>query len=341
MEFIELSASDQKKYNDFVENHSWGSIHQTWEWGIFQSKSANRDFFRAFVLIDKKGKITSSALLIRQKLPFGKCWLYCPRGPLIDLENPQQSQELFIKIKEFAKKQNAIFFRFDPPITSDSENFQKLSSGARPAHAHYQPEHTVILDLSLSEEDLLKQMKPKGRYNIKVAQKHGVKIRQSHGDPEDIKLFYELLKETTSRDRFSGHPLSYYEDMLHTLGPQRARLYLAEFENQIIAGTIVTFFKDTAIYYFGASGNAHRNTMAPYLLQWHAITEAKKLGFHWYDFLGIAPPNEPNHPWAGVSDFKLKFGGQHVEYFPAQEIIYKPFWHAAIRLAKWVKRGLR
>jgi len=129
--------------------------------------------------------------------------------------------------------------------------------------------------------------------------------------------------------------------MLEELGPERCKLYLAEFEGEIIAGIIVTFFGDMAIYYFGASGNAHRNVMAPYLLQWVAMRFAKARGIKWYDFLGIAPLDEngevdEKHAWAGVTEFKRKFGGVTVNYLPARELVYDWPMFLALRLKKWL-----
>lgn len=387
MKVIELTQKDSHRYNEFVKNHPLGSIHQTWEWGEFQIKTPGRDRFWVFAVEDEKGQILASALVIRQTLPFKKCWLYSPRGPLVrhsdaapDGNSPIDPalQKLLEKIEEFARSQNAVFFRFDPPLekngpqkTEQRSAFSESESAAsfrqfhaRPAHAHYQPQNTLILGLSSTREDMLAQMKPKGRYNIKVAQKHEVTVRQSRNSPADIDAFYSLLRQTAGRDAFSGHAKKYYEDMLKTLVPPPAaahspgssaspyaELYLAEYRPssdappQIIAGIIVTCFKDTATYYFGASGNEHRNVMAPYLLQWKAICDAKAAGMEYYDFLGISPeenpaarPSSKSHPWAGVTDFKLKFGGRRVNYVPAMEIVYRPLWFALIKLIKKIRR---
>ncbi|MFA5829811.1 MAG: peptidoglycan bridge formation glycyltransferase FemA/FemB family protein [Candidatus Gracilibacteria bacterium] len=361
MKIIQITENQQEKYNQFVQNHPLGSIHQTWEWGMFQCKTPGRDRFYALVQEDEHGQWEGAALIIRQQLPKGLSWLYCPRGPLVDYSNLPKFLPLFQKIAEIAKKENAVFLRFDPGLTESPDfsktppaenlNFQKTVSkilNSKSAHAHYQPESTLILDLSQSPEELLKQMKPKGRYNIKIAQKHGITICVSD-TAQDLKNFYQLLHQTTTRDQFSGHALEFYQNMLTILGPQKAKLYLAEYQTQpvgsstspgphIIAGLIATYFKDTAIYYFGASSNEYRNTMAPYLLQWQAILDAQKLGYKYYDFLGIAPEDQPNHPWAGVSDFKLKFGGTRLNYVPPQEIVYKPLWFNAIKLAKKLRR---
>ena len=397
-------AENHHKYDQFVASHPLGNIHQTLEWSRFQTKLHGRDQFWPLTVEDEHGEIMASALVIRQVLPMGKCWLYSPRGPLqtaheqsecattatdktqnglLESKNNPKSlpgqTALFQKIRDLARAENAIFFRFEPAVhvhTQTQSFLQEVKS--RPAHAHYQPENTLILDLTLTEEALLAQMKPKGRYNIKVAQKHGVKIRVSttttsaatgtHPNAHDIAAFYTLLQQTTGRDKFSGHNQKYYEDMLEILGPH-ALLYLAEFNGQPVAGLIATYFKDTATYYFGASSNAHRNTMAPYLLQWQAIKDAKAAGYKFYDFFGVSPatheakPNAPTskvcaentslpagdlrlrpvamHPWSGVTDFKLKFGGTRVDYISAQEIVYQPFWYAIVKAIKWLKAGIR
>jgi lipid II:glycine glycyltransferase (peptidoglycan interpeptide bridge formation enzyme) len=126
--------------------------------------------------------------------------------------------------------------------------------------------------------------------------------------------------------------------MIEILGEKDfAKMYLAEYEGETIAGVIVTFYEDTATYYYGASSNKHRNVMAPYLLQWHAIKEAKSRNMKKYDFLGISPPDAKNHPWQGVTEFKMKFGGEIVEYVKAKEFIFKPFWYWVIRIVKKLK----
>ncbi len=319
MEIKRAEKKDQATFNDFVENHPLGTIHQLYEWGEFQAKSSNRDKFWTLVAEDK-GKIVGSALVVRHRLPFGKSWLYCPRGPLLDYSNKAESGPLFAEIAEIAKKENAIFLRIDPPHLKGSAPDLK---GARTAHAHYQPESTLTIDLSPTEEEILKQMKSKGRYNIKVAQKHGVEIKES----QDIEGFYKIFQQTTQRDHFSGHSLQYYQNILNTLGSKRAKLYLATYKGTAVAGAVITYCAKTATYYFGASSNEHRNVMAPYLLHWKIMQDAKAAGYKEYDLFGIAPEEAKNHRWAGVTQFKLKFGGARVNYADAQEIVYQPVWY--------------
>lgn len=415
MQIIEINPDNQHKYTDFLAKCEIGNIHQMPQWGEFQSKMPSRGKYWIIYTQNDSGAIQSSALLVRQNLPFKLCWLYSPRGPIFDDKNKESLENLtplFEKIAHIASKENAVFYRFDPALTQKSFNnnrnlnhiLKKLKS--KPAHAHYQPESTLIIDLTPPEEEILKQMKPKGRYNIKVANKHSVRVRisnlkaspKSTPDPSDdhspdLQAFYDLLKQTATRDNFHGHGIDYYQNMLTELGPEKVRLVVAEYSPRkststpifskseysaydqqidgslhspkILAAAIVTYFKDTATYYFGASSNEHRNVMAPYKLHWQIMQDAKKQGYKYYDMFGIAPalhkeiekhplngflkklsdkdsqvaiPDfDPAHPWAKVTDFKLKFGGRRVDYMDAREIIYKPFWYRLMKIAKYLK----
>jgi len=186
-------------------------------------------------------------------------------------------------------------------------------------------------------------MKPKGRYNIRLAKKKGVKITKA--DPskpkqfqKQIDAYHDILLETTTRDGFSAHSKSFYENMVKTLHEnKKGDLYLAQFEDKIIAGLITTYYNKTTTYYYGASGNLHRNLMAPYLLQWAAIKDAKAKNHTSYDFLGIAPENAASHPWKGVTAFKTKFGGTRTSFTKAHDYAFKPLLYLFYSLHKKIR----
>lgn len=349
MDIQEYNLNDQARFDDFVIKCPLGTIHQTHKWGLFQAKSNQRDKFWMLALEDRKitGKeVNGTALIIRQKLPFGLSWLYCPRGPLIDITEVKCHGLLCKKIHKIAKQERAVFLRVDPPIaTCDVDNVVKAKNcynwlKMKEAHAQYMPEHTLVINLEQSEEEILKKMKQKGRYNIKVAQKHGVQVHLKC--IREIDTFFKLFHETSARDKFNGHPKEYYKNMLDILGPQNCKLWIAYYKEKPLATAIVIYFKDTATYYFGASSSQERNVMAPYLLHWEIMKDAKAHGYKKYDLFGIAPLNEKGkpvkeHPWASVTDFKLKFGGEKVSYLPAHEVIFKPFWFTIIKLVKKLK----
>ncbi len=334
-----------KELDDFSKNHPDGNIHQTSMWANFQSNVPGRGKCIACGIKDGD-ELRSAGLFVRQQLPFGLCWYFAPRGPLLGHDGDLDM--IVDGIRSLEPK--CVFVRWESAISSQQS--AGMETWGRKAHSHYFPEHTIFVDLTESEEEILKQMKQKGRYNIKVARKHGIEVVKS----KDVGEFFNVFEETTARDGFSGHNLQYYENMLNSLG-NNAQLYLAKYEGSTIAGIIVTFYKDVAIYYFGASSNDHRNLMAPYVLQWEAMRDAKSRECSVYDLFGVAPlvvgssggscsngvsrcetkaVVDPKHPWAGITRFKSQFGGRRVDYAEAREKVLKPFWYWLIRLRKWM-----
>ena len=355
-----LDKSEEKKWDEFVMENPLATIHQTSSWGHFQEKIPYRGKYWIVVLENEKGKIIGGSMVIRHLMRNKYSWLYCARGPLFDYnsKNLQVTVNLFLDaLKPIAKKEKAVFARIDPPLKLGADNKVKASAealtlkkvkGFRVSHNGFQPEHTLMLDLTKSEAEILAQMKPKGRYNIKLAEKKGVTVRKSDTNnkkqlKKDLDCYHKILHETTMRDKFYGHKKYFYEHMLKTLtcpdlepdpNGSHSALYVAEYKNKIIAGMIATFYKDTGTYYYGASSNEHREVMAPYLLQWTAIKESKSLGFKHYDFLGIAPAGAKNHEWQGVTDFKRKFGGIDINYEPPREYAFKKLLYALYRIHK-------
>lgn len=294
--------------------YNFRSLWQHPVWAAFQ-RAAGREVFTAIV-------DGASALLIKRPLPFGLSWLELPRGPLF--ESQKALEEIMKKIEEVANKEKAVFVRMS--------SYDELTLKDKRIHEtpfDHHPTTSLVVDLEASEEDILSQMKPKGRYNIKVAQKHDVRVEPSN----DVEAFHHLLKKTGGRDGFGIHEIEYYKNMLQAMG-QHAELLLAHYEDRVIAGGIFVYLDEWGIYYYGASDHNYRTMMAPYLIQWEAMLKAKNQGCKHFDFLGIAPENVPNHPWTGVTEFKKKFGGRVVDYPTAKDLVLKPIWYIIYQMRK-------
>lgn len=308
---------------DFIDNWHKFKRRSLWQnpiWDSFQ-KSIGRKTW----IIKTDG---AYALVVQHKMSFGLNWLEVPRGPLF--KDEKSLSEILKMIEDLGKKEKAVFVRL-----SSYDGLRITDYGLRgiqTAKSDHHPETSLIIDLTKSDEEILAQMKPKGRYNIKVAEKHNVIVTKAG----DIDSFYAILSKTANRDGFHVHPKSYYQNMMSTLG-EYVKLLLAEYEGKIIAGGIFVYLDEWGIYYYGASDNEYRNVMAPYLVQWEAIKEAKKRGCRYYDFLGIAPENAKKHPWAGVTEFKKKFGGETVEYPKANEMVLRKFWYFIYRFLKSIR----
>lgn len=207
-----------------------------------------------------------------------------------------------------------------------------------------QPEHTLTLDLDKSEAELLSEMKQKGRYNIKIAERSSLNISSSDKLGKELDDFYTLYAETGKRHRITYRSKLYFDTLLEILGQSGyARVYTAYAKTSLsretpLASAIIVYSGKSAIYMFGSSSDENKNLMAPYLLHWQIIKEAKADGYKEYDFFGIAPDDNPRHPWAGVTRFKKQFGGREETILGSYDLPLQPIYYQLFKFAEKIRR---
>lgn len=226
----------------------------------------------------------------------------------INFENLDEN--ILKELKNICKKEKALFLQlesFNYNFIFNSSFWVECLSFQKKYYKKFITPTTAIIDLKKYEEEILAEMKPKWRYNIRLAEKKWVKVSEVSKTEQNIKIFYDLMMETTSRDNFSWNTFDYYKKFLNNL--DFSKLLFAEYEGKIISAWIFTYDEKIAIYYYWASTSDKnfRNLMAPYLLQWEAIKIWKNLWCEIYDFLWIADSEDKNSPLVWVTDFKLKF----------------------------------
>ena len=347
LELFEFGEEGKEEWDAFVIDNSQGSIHQVSAWKPFQESIPGRELVLGYGVRNESKEVLATVFCVKMNTGFGKkFWFYSARGPVWDVEDVracEAAEFLVAAVQLILKDRGGVFWRIDPYIPKAFKNsfFSNLKTAQ--AVQQYQPTHTLELDLNLTEDELLAQMKRKGRYNIKLArEKHGIEIQRISAKElkeKDLDDYWSLSSETTSRDGFGGHEKSYYEKFLISL-PEYANLWFAVKDGVRIATAIFTLCGERSIYYFGASTSdaAYRNMMAPYLLQWEMIRYAKAHGATSYDFLGIAPEGIKNHAYSGITEFKLKFGGIKKGYKPAVEIPLNSFWYSLYKTIKKCKK---
>jgi lipid II:glycine glycyltransferase (peptidoglycan interpeptide bridge formation enzyme) len=184
------------------------------------------------------------------------------------------------------------------------------------------PKETLCLDLTCSLEEIMAQMKPKGRYNIRLSQRKGVTVR-SGTQSEMIDRFYPILNITARRDHFQAEPASFFVELANSLLPNKlAELLIAEHEGETLGGLVQITFGKTSTYLYGGITNTKRNLMSGYALQWEAIQRAKAAGCTQYDFYGFDQFCSPSHPYGRFSNFKSQFGGTVKRYCGAQDYYF-------------------
>ncbi|MCL2601250.1 MAG: peptidoglycan bridge formation glycyltransferase FemA/FemB family protein [Treponema sp.] len=314
------------------------------------------------------GNVSATPLLaLRRSFSLGAAihfsLIYIPWGPQLPTAVPVHTDaERWAALKELAAAlkghvpPDTVFIRFDPPWYTAEENPPEEPAAAFVpeaqipppfvrASADVQAPDTVLVDLAPPMEDILARMKPKWRYNARLALKKGVTVRRAAA--EEMSVFYDLLKETAERDGIAIHSAEYYRTLLDRgkvaggCAAADTRLYLAEHEGDVLAGIVTLFRGREAVYLYGASSGKKRSLMSPYALQVQAMQDAKDAGCAEYDLFGIAPSSDPSHPMAGLYRFKTGFGGKIVHRpgswdFPCRPIVYRLF-----RTAEARRRALR
>ena len=308
-----------------------GSFLQSWQWGEFQA-AVGRPVYRW-------SNGTTACQWVLHGLPLGKQYAFAPYGPVGEV-TAATMEECMQAITQHSPP-SVIFARVELANQFPDDVTQPFYP-AQEIH----PQHSWMVQLR-EPEVLLKEMKQKWRYNIRLAAKKGVTVRRSQ-QSEDIEHLYNLLSATAERQGITIHSEQYYRTMLETLSTSigdrnEVSIYIAEFEGEVIAAALMIGFGDTYTYVHGGATYEHRAVMAPHAVQWAALQHAQQAGYAKYDFFGVAPPgyetNQPDHPWAGITRFKRGFGGSAVERGATIEIPTKPMWYTMYKLGKRFRSG--
>lgn len=328
MEAKIISYLERDLWNEFVASSPYGSILQSYEWGEFKSHFGWQPVRLA---LKENGKIVAGISILRRIIPWtGHCLFYAPRGPVVDFSNKDLLHRLLELVEREADRNHALSLKIDPEILEeDMTSLSNLKSlGFEKALKQIQPRATFILDLDRDLDELLMSFEEKTRYNVRLAEKKGVRVEEDVSD-KGIKLFYNLYVETAKRDKFLIHPLIYYQRIQEVLFPAGfGSNFLAYYQDKPIAAIIVFTFGKRVWYMYGASASEFRNVMPNHLLHWEVIKWAKRKGIKEYDLWGIPANPTEGHPLYGVYRFKKGFRGRLVKYIGAYDFPYSPlFYH--------------
>lgn len=312
------AVQNPAEWDDLIAGLPHAHILQSWEWGEFKSRygwSARRLTW---------GEGRAAQVLLRSAARGGLKVMYVPKGPLLDWADDGLRARVLDDLEGLARRERAIFIKIDPDVSAASQLEQELNQrGWRFSPDQIQFRNTVRLDLSRSEDELLAAMKQKTRYNIRLAEKKGVRIRV--GSLADLEVLYRIYAETSVRDGFVIRSAEYYRDAWGSfIAAGLAQPFIAEVEGKPVSGLILFKFARTAWYMYGMSREAHRGKMPNHLLQWEAMRWAKAQGCEVYDFWGAPDEFVESDPLWGVWKFKEGFGGQVVRHIGAWDYAPAP-----------------
>lgn len=305
-----LTDKDQKKYDSVI-------IHpvQTWDWGEFQ-QSQGHTIFR-FGIFDSQNKIKTAFTVSFHKIPKTKYSIgTILRGPKVD-------EEILKTVKDIAQDQNAIFVKFEPDIAKSDASMNFANLVISPKVAFYP--HTFKVDLTKSEEKLLADMHSKTRYNIKIANRYGVEVKEMTND-RGFETYLKLLFDTTKRQGFYLHSQKYHRDLWKILkDTDMPHIMLASYQGKVLSAFMLFELKDQLFYPYGASLDIHREVMAPTLLMWESIKLGQKLKCTTFDMWGcLSPDAKEGENGYGFHRFKQGFNGNPYEYAGTYDFVINP-----------------
>ena len=335
------NKTDEEEYTKFLENHERCNFQQSLEWARVKTS-----WKRAVILAeDENKKIIGSLMVWVRKIPIFGNIMYSARGPVCDIHDMEVLQQLAEGAKILAKKYNAIVLRIEPDIKSNDENFKNImlqlgfsiKDDAKNFREEIQPRYVFRLDTKgKTEDEIFKAFHQKTRYNVRLATKKGVTIKD--GTKEDLKDFHKIMITTGIRDGFITRPLEYFEKMYDELGPEHMKVLLAYYEGKPIAGVIPIMYGNKTWYLYGASSNEHRNLMPNYLLQWEMIKIALNRKSDIYDLRGVPGIADNSN---GLYRMKKGFGAEYTEFVGEVYMPYKPLMYNLYKVSEKAFRNLR
>ncbi len=286
----------------------------------------------------RAGRLVGTALVLRRSLPVPGLGIgYVPKGPLLAEWSSAAVGDVARALAAWARDQRVLWLKLDPDVEADNDAVAREleAAGFVPAEEQVQLPATMLVDLRGNDDELLARMHSKWRYNVRLAQRRGVQVRE--GSTDDLATFYRLYEETAARDHFVIRPLDYYRVLWeHLRRDQGAVLLLADVAGETVAGLVVCRYGRRAWFLYGASGARHRRDQPNHLLQWRAMQWAREHGCDTYDMWGAPSELREDDPLWGVYRFKRGFGGRYVHWLGAYDYVPHPrlycAWQAALQL---------
>ncbi len=310
-----------------LDNHPETGFMQSGWWAHYMNQ---RGWAHFGAILRDGDEILGGARVFRQPFSETFAFYYLPEAPVLpaDASDAEQVFDATLQYLETKRKRESSIISHSrlelrwPTLPGHVKNF-------RTGQNWLEPRNTLQVDLTLSEAEILAQMKPKGRYNIKLAKRHGVNIVQQ--TPLDgMAAFEQIHSDTARRQGMRGEESAMLKELAKILTTEnRGVLLFAMLDGEPIAAALLVFFANRATYLFGGSLDSQRRVMAPYLLHFEAMLEAQRRGHTCYDFYGTAPPDQPDHAWAGISAFKRKFGGEELAFVQPIDYVYDEAGYSA------------
>ncbi|MDY6877832.1 MAG: peptidoglycan bridge formation glycyltransferase FemA/FemB family protein [Chloroflexota bacterium] len=315
----ESRVTSPERWNTALACLPAAHVLQTWEWSVFKSCYGWRSDRHLWLEGDQPR--AAASILTRRLERWPAAVMYVPKGPALDYEDTVLLKQVLARLETIARQGQALFVKIDPDVRADTAEGKAVVEilrrrGWRSSREQVQFRNTMLLDLTRAPAELLAAMKSKWRYNVRLAARRGVTVRQ--GTPADMPLLYQMYAETAARDGFVIRAEAYYRDAWGAfIEAGLAQPLIAQVEGEPVAMVLIFRFAEWVWYMYGASRSIHRDKMPNHLLQWEAMRWAREQGCTIYDMWGAPDVLDESDPLWGVYRFKRGFGGEFVKHIGA------------------------
>jgi lipid II:glycine glycyltransferase (peptidoglycan interpeptide bridge formation enzyme) len=329
-----IPCEDASAWDAFVSQASDGSVLQSWAWGSLKARYGWRAA-RYFWVDDRRPLAALSVL--RRGLPGGLALHYAPRGPVLG-GRLDRWPAFWQALRDRLAADGGTVLKVDPQWSSPDERSALTATGAMPSRHPIQHQATMVVDIS-GGDDALMRLKESTRRNIRAGAKNGITVEASEASAA-MDNFYELLRETATREHFAIRALSYYQDLLALFRERgQASVYLARQDDQMLAGAVMLFYGRTLVYLYGGTRATAKDLKPGYLLHWRAIEDAQRRGCTRYDMWGVPLNPQPGERGYGYYVFKSRFNGELVRFIGLFDLPVNRAAAITIRLAERFARA--
>jgi lipid II:glycine glycyltransferase (peptidoglycan interpeptide bridge formation enzyme) len=314
-----LAEADHAAWDALVAANPASGLGQSWAWADFKEREGH--------VVDRLGLFVADGLAggaMLQSYPTrdGRSVLFAPDGPVVQWTDETRAREalrlIIAAATDLAATRRAIALRIEPHL--EGPRPQALRRFVR-APLDVYPQYTLLVDLDRTDAELLGAMRPKGRYNVRLAARRGVRVERL--EPQaGLRRFYALFEAAAVRNDFFAEPYGFFINLAQALPERMLRCYVAAHDGDDLAAGLVVHFGDRATYLYGGSSDRKRPLMGPFAMHYEAMRDARDSGRRVYDFYGFEPFGLTDHQYAGFSRFKRQFGGRPVRYLGAHDYVF-------------------
>ncbi|MBQ3476517.1 peptidoglycan bridge formation glycyltransferase FemA/FemB family protein [Candidatus Saccharibacteria bacterium] len=333
-----LDATDREEWDKFIKSHQEANFLQSWDFYEFHL-ARGKQVVRRLIMDEKK--IVGAYAGVVETAKRGT-YLAIAGGPILDWDEHNVVKITFSDIKEQGKRFNCAFVRVRPQLELSDKSLKLMQKlGLRKAPMYLSVEFAGVLDLTKSKEEILAGASQGFRRKLRKAEKNEVEITAETSDVA-IKDFCKLERLHAKRQQYVAFSSDFLTRQFEAFRKNdEVIIYTAKKDGEILAQNFMIFYGPEASYHYGVSSALGTKYSAAPLLHMAAMDEARKRGCVRYNLWGIVEPDEKDHRFYGVSEFKRSFGCEELRYTPAHDLVLKPLVYQKTKIVESVRKKIR